>query len=68
MLLTAAITVAAGAGVVCRHILDEVVQHRTAGEFPYGTFLINLSRSLLLGAVLGLSAGSRPRTSRAARS
>lgn len=56
MLLTVTITLAAGVGAVCRYVLDQVVQHRTAGEFPYGTFLINISGSLLLGLVLGLSA------------
>jgi CrcB protein len=56
MLLTLGIALAAGLGAVCRYVLDQVVQHRTAGEFPYGTFVINIAGSLLLGMVLGLSA------------
>lgn len=55
MLLTMGVALAAGLGAVCRYVLDQVVQHRTAGEFPYGTFAINISGSLLLGLVLGLS-------------
>jgi len=54
MLLALGITLAAGFGAVCRYALDQVVQHRTAGELPYGTFVINVSGSLLLGLALGL--------------
>lgn len=46
---------AAGLGAVLRYVLDQVVQHRTGSEFPYGTFLINITGSLLLGLVTGLA-------------
>lgn len=55
MMLTVAIAVAAGLGAVVRYVLDQIVSHRTRGEFPYGTFLINISGSLLLGLLSGLS-------------
>lgn len=55
MMLTVAVAVAAGFGAVVRYVLDRVVQHRTRGEFPYGTLLINVSGSLLLGLLTGLS-------------
>jgi CrcB protein len=55
MLLALAITAAGGIGAVCRYVLDQLVQHRTAGELPYGTFLINVVGSLVLGLVLGLA-------------
>ena len=54
-MITLAIAVAAGIGALSRYVLDQVVQHRTRGEFPYGTFLINVTGSLLLGVVLGLT-------------
>ena len=56
MLLTLATAFASGLGAVARYVLDQVVQHRTRSEFPYGTMLINVTGSLLLGLVLGLSA------------
>lgn len=54
-MLTLAVAVAAGIGAVVRYVLDQVVQHRTGGELPYGTFVVNVSGSLLLGLVTGLS-------------
>ena len=54
MQLALAITLAAGLGAVCRYALDQVVQQRTGGEFPYGTLVINVAGSLLLGLTLGL--------------
>lgn len=56
MILSLAVALAAGIGAVTRYVLDQVVQHRTAGEFPYGTFVINVTGSFVLGLVLGLSA------------
>jgi CrcB protein len=55
-MLTLLVAVAAGAGAVTRYVLDEVVQHRTAAQFPYGTLIINVTGSLLLGLLLGLTA------------
>jgi len=54
-MVTLAVAVAAGVGAVLRYVLDQVVQHRTSGEFPYGTLTINVSGSLLLGLLTGLS-------------
>ena len=56
MTLSVLVALAAGLGAVCRYALDQVVQHRTARQFPYGTLLVNVSGSLLLGVVLGLAA------------
>ncbi|MCW2600560.1 MAG: CrcB protein [Frankiales bacterium] len=53
---TLVVAVAAGAGAVTRYLLDQIVQHRATSQFPYGTLLINVTGSLLLGLVLGLSA------------
>ena len=47
---------AAGAiGAPCRYLLDRFVSERVGGVFPWGTFVINLSGSLLLGVIAGAS-------------
>jgi CrcB protein len=47
--------VAAGAiGALLRYLVDGYIGNRTQGSFPWGTFLINVSGSLLLGFLTGL--------------
>lgn len=50
------------AGALSRYTVARVIQGRYGGAFPLGTFVINLSGSLLLGLLLGLLAhhGSWP--------
>jgi fluoride exporter len=50
----AAFLVAGGAGAVVRYVVDAVIGYRTEGAFPWGTFAINTSGSLLLGLLTGL--------------
>ena len=48
--------VAAGAiGAPLRYLVDGAVQDRTEGVFPWGTFIVNASGSLLLGFLTGLA-------------
>jgi CrcB protein len=48
--------VAAGAvGAPARYLVDGAVGDRTKGVFPWGTFLINATGSLLLGFLTGLA-------------
>lgn len=54
-MLTLAVALAAGLGAVVRYLLDQIIQHRTRGDFPYGTTVINISGSLLLGLSTGLA-------------
>lgn len=54
MILAVAVGLAAAVGAVCRYVLDQFVQHQHDQTFPWGTFVINVSGSLLLGLVLGL--------------
>jgi CrcB protein len=54
-MLTLAVALAAGAGAVLRYFLDQLVQHRTRGDFPYGTVVVNVTGSFLLGLVTGLA-------------
>jgi CrcB protein len=49
------ISLAAGLGAVLRYVVDVIVQQRVRTEFPYGTLVVNLSGSLFLGIITGLS-------------
>lgn len=51
----AAFLVAAGVGAPARYLLDGWVQDRTGGAFPWGTFTVNVTGCLTLGALVGLS-------------
>ena len=42
-----------GAGAVTRFIVDGLVAGRSGGEFPWGTFVVNLTGSVLLGLLVG---------------
>jgi CrcB protein len=54
-MLTLAVAMAAGVGAVLRYLVDQYVQHRTGGDFPRGTLVVNLTGSLLLGLTTGLA-------------
>ena len=54
-LLFLAIATAGGVGATARFFLDGLVRTRLGGAFPYGTTIINVSGSLLLGLVTGLA-------------
>ncbi|MHB8467345.1 MAG: fluoride efflux transporter CrcB [Acidimicrobiales bacterium] len=45
--------VAGSIGAPSRYLLDGLVQDHTAGAFPWGTFVINMTGSLLLGLITG---------------
>lgn len=49
-----AFLVAAGIGAPARYLLDGLVQGRTGGAFPWGTFVVNVSGCLVLGLLTGL--------------
>lgn len=51
--MTLLVTLAAGAGAVCRYLVDGTVQR--GRPFPGGTLLVNVSGSFLLGLLVGLS-------------
>lgn len=54
-MLTLGVALAAGLGAVVRFVIDQIVQHRTRGDFPYGTMIVNVTGSFLLGVVTGLA-------------
>lgn len=55
VLLFLAIAVAGGAGATARFMLDALIKAKAKTEFPVGTQVINVSGSLLLGMVTGLT-------------
>lgn len=55
MILAVAIGLTAALGAACRYLLDQIVQHQHDQTFPWGTFVINVSGSLLLGLSTGLA-------------
>lgn len=42
-----------GTGAVARFLLDGAVQNRFGGDFPLGTFVVNMSGSFALGLLIG---------------
>jgi CrcB protein len=48
-----------GAAAVARFLVDASVEWRRLGEFPWGTLVVNLAGTLLLGLLVGLAASHR---------
>jgi fluoride exporter len=51
------VAVAGALGSACRYVVDHVVTARTSSVVPWGTTLVNVSGSLVAGAVAGLASG-----------
>ena len=54
-MLIAFLLVGAAIGAPARYLVDGAVQDRVAATFPWGTFVVNVSGSLVLGIVTGLT-------------
>lgn len=54
-LLFLAVAAAGGVGAAARFFLDGLLRTRLGNAFPFGTTIINVSGSLLLGMVTGLA-------------
>ncbi len=52
-----AVAVAGALGATTRYLVDHLVSARLQGLLPWGTFLINVSGSLLAGVIVSLAAG-----------
>jgi CrcB protein len=50
-----AFVAAAAVGAPVRYLLDGLVGDRVDGAFPWGTFVVNASGSLVLGGLTGLA-------------
>lgn len=53
--ILAGLVVAGAIGAPARYLVDRLVQDHTDGVLPWGTFVVNVSGSLLLGLVAGAS-------------
>lgn len=49
-----AVVAVGGAGAIGRFLVDGLIGERAGGAFPFGTFAVNLSGSLVLGLLTGL--------------
>lgn len=54
-MLIALLVVGGAVGAPARYLVDGVVQRRARGVLPWGTLVVNVSGSLLLGFVTGLA-------------
>jgi fluoride exporter len=54
-MLFVAVGVAAGAGALLRYVVDRAVAVRLRSGWPLGTFVVNVTGSLLLGLLVGLA-------------
>lgn len=54
------VAVAGGVGAVLRFVLDGAVRDALGGRWPWGTTLINVSGSFLLGLLTGLAGRGLP--------
>jgi fluoride exporter len=55
VLIWAGLMLIGGTGSVLRFIVDGAIASRTGRAFPYGTLVVNLSGSVLLGLITGLA-------------
>jgi CrcB protein len=55
VILALVIGVVAGVGAVTRYVVDQVVSHWFRSSLPWGTFVVNVTGSFLLGLVTGLA-------------
>ena len=54
LLAWAGFVIAAAVGAPLRYLVDGAIAERAEGVFPWGTFVINASGSLVLGVLTGL--------------
>jgi CrcB protein len=54
-MLVATLVIAGAIGAVSRYVVDDLVKSRFPGTFPWGTLVINISGSFVLGVVTGLA-------------
>lgn len=54
LLAVVGIAVAGAVGAPARYLVDGFVQDRSVGPFPWGTFVVNVLGSFVLGVVTGL--------------
>ncbi len=53
MMLALAVGLVAAVGATSRYVVDQFIQHQHDSVFPWGTFVINVVGSFVLGVVTG---------------
>lgn len=53
MILALVVAGAGGVGALTRFLADGAVQDRTSGPLPYGTLVVNVAGSFVLGMIVG---------------
>ena len=56
--MTAVAVIAGALGAICRYLVSGLVQARSDSDFPFGTLVVNLVGSFLLGAVAGVGSST----------
>lgn len=56
-----AVALAGGIGAALRFVVDGIIRAHTSGRFPWATGVINVTGSLALGVVTGMSIGADSR-------
>lgn len=52
------VAIAGGIGAVCRFVLDGVIRSRVVSALPWGTIVINVTGSIVLGFLAGLASAN----------
>jgi CrcB protein len=55
MPIAVGIAFAGAAGAVLRYLVDGLISNRAGGAFPWGTFVVNISGSLVLGFLFAMA-------------
>lgn len=56
MITLLGVAAASAVGAPARYLIDRRIARRNSGTFPWGTFVINVSGSFVLGLLVGLGA------------
>lgn len=59
MIVAALVVVCGGIAAIARFLVDAAVEARRLGEFPWGTLVVNLGGTFVLGLLAGLGASHR---------
>ena len=59
MITALLVAVCGGVGAIARFAVDDIVQSRRLGEFPFGTLVVNTTGCFLLGLLAGTNGSHR---------
>jgi len=47
------IAIGGGMGAILRYVMQNVIGHVTGMDFPYGTLIVNITGSIVMGLFIG---------------